>query len=155
MPEDARIAAFEAVVRAHDGRWWAPESALPAPKADLYDALLVARRPTRRREPEYARLTCLVIDLTLFIPDADLEAARPYLTEGGGIKGSHAPTEEHDRLYALFVGHRVERERLLEAASIQAARRPIAHARWQRAGEQSGWQNAGEPYQPPVSHWPC
>jgi hypothetical protein len=135
---DERILAFETAAAMYKGEYWAPESALPCAKLELFELLRVRRSTTRRVEPIYQRLTNLMVDLTLFVPDADLKAAQPFLSPGGGITGRLLtdPTEsrDRDRAYETFRGHKTERERLLETASIDASRRPIGKAFWRRRG---------------------
>ena len=52
---------------------------LPAPKLELFELLRSRRSSTHREDRIYQRLASLMVDLTLFVPDADLadlEAAR-------------------------------------------------------------------------------
>jgi hypothetical protein len=135
MQEPECIAAFEARIPSFAGSWWAPESALPCPKPELLDALLVAREAAYRADFEcYEALTQLIGDLTLFIPDEDLEATRPFLTPGGRIGGRPSdPRLEnaHETAYELLTAHLTERRRVLPFLDMadDHGRRPIGEQR--------------------------
>jgi hypothetical protein len=77
-----------------------------------------------------------MVDLTLFVPDADLEAARPFMRPGDRITGRRltdpAESRQRDLSYEAFSAHRAERERLLASVSITADRNPIGEAMWSR-----------------------
>jgi hypothetical protein len=108
-PLDDRIAEFARSVDLYLGQYWAPESALPCPKQELFELLRTTRQPTHRADPAYVWLTDLMVDLTLFVPDADLQAAEPFMTSGGGISGraidEKALAHERERVYTLFTAH--------------------------------------------------
>ena len=138
---DARIITFETAVAKYKGEYWAPESAVPSPKLELFELLRIRRSTTHREERIYQRLTSLMVDLTLFVPDADLadlEAASTYMLPGGQITGRRlsdpAESQERDRSYETLSAHQAERERLLSSASIEAERRPIGEAMWRLRG---------------------
>ena len=138
---DPRILALETVVATHKGEDWAPESALPGPKLELFELVRGRRSTTHREERIYQRLTSLMVDLTLFVPDADLadlEAARRFMAPGGQITGRRladpAESRQRDRSYETLSGLKAERDRLLSSASIEAERRPIGEALWKRRG---------------------
>jgi hypothetical protein len=100
----------------------------------------------------YVWLTDLMVDLTLFVPDADLQAAEPFMTSGGGISGraidEKALAHERERVYTLFTAHREERERLLASATIDAGRNPIGKAIWTRSGRFRHYHRAEDGYAP-------
>jgi hypothetical protein len=138
---DPRILALETAVAMHKGEDWASESALPGPKLELFELVRRRRSTTHREERIYQRLTSLMVDLTLFVPDADLadlEAARTFMGPGGQITGRRlddpAESRQRDRSYEMLSGHKAERERLLSSVSIEAERRPIGEALWRRRG---------------------
>jgi hypothetical protein len=112
---DPRILTLETAVTAHKGEDWAPESALPGPKLELFELVRIRRSTTHREERIYQRLTSLMVDLTLFVPDADLADL-----EAGSLETLSAPE--------------AERERLLSTASIEAEPRPIGEALWRLRG---------------------
>jgi hypothetical protein len=129
------IQAFQATVRSHAGEWWAPESALPCPKAVLLPALVAARDEAYPADMEgYRELRALIGELTMFIPDEELAVIRPFLTAGGRITGRQPPDPEsraaHEKAYELLAAHLAERERLFpHLGSTDSGRRS-------RVGEQ-------------------
>ena len=76
-----------------------------------------------------------MVDLTRFVPDADLpdlEAAKEFMLPGGQITGRRltdpAESAQRDRSYETLRAHGAERERLLSSASIEAEDLPIGEA---------------------------
>lgn len=150
---DPRILALETAVATHKGEDWAPESALPGPKLELFELVRMRRSTTHREERIHQRLTSLMVDLTLFVPDADLAdlgAARRFMGPGGQITGRRladpAEGRQRDRSYETLSTHDAERERLLSSASIEAERRPIGEALWRLRGIRNWpYYDAGRP----------
>jgi hypothetical protein len=151
-PLDGRITELARVVDLHHGQYWAPESALPCPKHELFELLRTARQPTHPGDPAFMWLTDLMFDLTLFVPDADLRAAEPFLGSRGGITGrvisDEALARERERVYTLFKAHREQRGRLLGDANIDAIPNPIGKAVWSQRGRTNYVHRAEDGYAP-------
>ena len=141
---DARILTFETAAATYKGEDWAPESALPLPKLELFELLRTRRSTTHRQERIYQRLTSLMVDLTRFVPDADLadlEAANEFMLPGGQITGRRltdpAESAQRDRSHQTLNAHQAERERLLSSASIDSEDLPIGEALWRLRGNRN------------------
>ena len=151
---DECIREFEDAVRRHDGEWWAPTSEFSCSKDQLAEEL-TERRHAAKCGDEYRRLAGLLIALTRFVPEVDLDLAAPYMSEGGGISGrprSDAAEEAaRVRSYQVFEAHQAAGKVLFRRLGLDPPYRlPIASAPYPGA---SDYTASGAKYQGTGAHW--
>jgi hypothetical protein len=132
---DDCIDKFEDAVRRHAGQWWAATSAFPCSKDELLEELLERRSAANYGDETYRRLTGLMIDLTRFVPEGDLELAAPYMSVGGAISGRSRPDPADEaarvRAYEVIEVHRDVRNLFLGRLRLDPRyRQPIGSPVW-------------------------